>query len=43
MKPAVNLISLSTMAFFFAVCSCVVHKRCHKDVVIQCSGLKQEV
>eukprot|EP00112_Aurelia_sp_Birch-Aquarium-sp1_P011542 Seg2425.4 transcript_id=Seg2425.4/GoldUCD/mRNA.D3Y31 product="Protein kinase C epsilon type" protein_id=Seg2425.4/GoldUCD/D3Y31 len=24
------------------VCSCVVHKRCHKDVVIQCSGLKQE-
>ena len=32
-------------AFFIlsAVCTCVVHKRCHLEVVSQCPGVKQEI
>ena len=33
----------SISLLFVTVCSCVVHKKCHRDVVVQCSGSKQKV
>lgn len=32
-----------SMCFLFKVCTCVVHKRCHRSVVTKCPGMRDEV
>lgn len=36
------LVAQPSRVLLFAVCTCVVHKRCHELIITKCAGLKKQ-